>query len=113
MGFLSIINGIAMVIGYIVLALVIIFLLWLLIDTIKEKRQRKKWERETGDKEKVKNILEKENKEPAQPATETQQNIEQSSQQNTETEQQTQTTEQQDTSQSSATTETPTERKEQ
>jgi hypothetical protein len=48
MGFLSIINGIAMVIGYIVLALVIIFLLWLLIDTIKEKPAKEKMGKRNG-----------------------------------------------------------------
>ena len=60
MGFLTIINYIAMGIGYIIILLVLIFLLWLFVDIIKEKRQRRKWEREKADREKTEKILEEE-----------------------------------------------------
>ena len=60
MQFLTIINYIAMGVGYIVLALALAFAAWLLADIIKEKHQRRKWERERADKEKVEKILSKE-----------------------------------------------------
>jgi|TARA_B100001971_G_C17652265_1_gene268613 heme/copper-type cytochrome/quinol oxidase subunit 1 len=60
MGFLTILNTIAMVVGYIILVLVILFLVWLLISMIKDKQQRKKWDRERTDKEKTAEILAKE-----------------------------------------------------
>jgi len=61
MAFLTIINYIAMGIGYFVFILVSLFFLWLLIDTIKDKQQRKRWEKERADKEKVKETLANEN----------------------------------------------------
>jgi len=60
MGFLTIINFIAMGIGYLILLLVLLFFSWLLIDNIKSKIQSRKWERESADKEKAKDILNKE-----------------------------------------------------
>lgn len=59
MGILTIINYIAMGVGYIVLALALLFIAWLLVDIIKEKHQRRKWERERADKEKVEKIISK------------------------------------------------------
>ena len=59
MGVLAILNYIAMGVGYIVLALALAFVAWLLIDIIKEKHQRRKWEKERADKEKVEKILSK------------------------------------------------------
>ena len=51
MGILTIINYIAIGIGYIILTLMLIFSLWLLIDFVKEKYQSKKRERENAEKE--------------------------------------------------------------
>ena len=64
MGFLTIINYIAMGIGYFVSILALIFFLWLLGNAIKDKQQRKKWESERADKEKVEKILTKEDVQP-------------------------------------------------
>jgi len=83
MGFLTILNYIAMGVGYLVLLIVILFSLWLLISTIKDKMQRKKWEREKADKEKVEAMV-KEKEETtttASPVIETQQD-QKSTQQN-------------------------------
>ena len=62
MQFLTIINYTAMGIGYLVLALALAFIAWLLVDIIKEKHQRRKWEKEREDKEKTEKILSKESK---------------------------------------------------
>ena len=59
MQFLTIINYIAMGIGYLVLALALLFIAWLLIDMFKEKHQRRKWEKEREDKKKVEEMLTK------------------------------------------------------
>ena len=63
MGFLTIINYIAMGIGYIILVLAILFFTWMFVGMINEKRERKKWEKESVDKEKVDKVLEKEKQE--------------------------------------------------
>jgi len=60
MGFLTITNYIAMGVGYITITFVVIFFLWILVNTIKERLERKRWKRVRADKEKVKNSLEKE-----------------------------------------------------
>jgi len=61
MGFLTILNYIAMGVGYFVLLIVLLLFIWLLISTTKDKMQRKKWEREKAEKEKVEEIVAKEN----------------------------------------------------
>jgi len=71
MGFLTILNNIAMGIGYVVSLLGIIVFIWISINTIKDKLERKKWKRERADKEKVQNTLEKEKQEVVQPVAAT------------------------------------------
>ena len=66
MGFLTITNYIAMGVGYIVLALALAFAAWLLADIIKEKHQRRKWEKEREDKKKVEEMLTKEKHQTAE-----------------------------------------------
>ena len=61
MGFITILNYIAMGIGYIVLLIVIMFTVWFFIETIKDKKRKKKWERENADKKKAESIIAKEN----------------------------------------------------
>ncbi len=46
-------------VGYIVLLFILIFIIWLLIDSIKERQRKKKIERELADKGKVQEILAK------------------------------------------------------
>jgi len=76
MGFLTILNYIAMGIGYIVSVLVLLFLLWVLIDGLKGRQKNKRLERESADKEKAEKILEKDAK-PVTPDTTAQQNTKQ------------------------------------
>jgi len=76
MGFLSVINIIAMVVGYIVIISILIFGIWILFYMLKEKLKRKKWEKEKSIKETTADILKEkgiETKESAetQPTTET------------------------------------------
>ena len=66
MGVLTITNYIAMGIGYIVLALVLAFAAWLLVGIVKEKHQRRKWEKEREDKKKVEEMLTKEKHQTAE-----------------------------------------------
>ena len=60
MGFLTILNYFAMGVGYIILLLGLIIVVWLLISSIKEKIEMKKWEKERVDEEERQKILEKE-----------------------------------------------------
>ena len=68
MGFLTILNYIAMGLGYMGILLVLIIVLWLLISSIKEKIEMKKWEKERVDEEKVNKILEKEKEQTTESA---------------------------------------------
>ena len=67
MGFLTVLNYIAMAIGYFILILILIFSVWMLVDTIKAKQQMRKWGRERDDKKKVEETLAKEKQESAKP----------------------------------------------
>ena len=58
MGFLTVLNYIAMAIGYIIIILAIAGVVWILIGLFKEKMQKKKWEEERLAKEKTEKILE-------------------------------------------------------
>lgn len=57
MAFLTIMNYIAMGIGYIALAFILLFLLWIIADALKERQKKKSWEKERADKEKVDKML--------------------------------------------------------
>ena len=59
MGFLTILNFFAMGVGYIILLLGLIIVVWLIVSSIKEKIEMKKWEKERVDEEKVNKVLEK------------------------------------------------------
>lgn len=69
MGFLTILNYFAMGVGYIILLLGLIIVVWLIVSSIKEKIEMKKWEKERVGEDERQKILDKEKEQTSESAT--------------------------------------------
>ena len=69
MGFLTILNFFAMGVGYIILLLGLIIVVWLIVSSIKEKIEMKKWEKERVEEDEKQKILDKEKEQTSESAT--------------------------------------------